>query len=422
MRSRIWLGLVVCGLALLQGVALAGPMYTGMKVYIGQKNWEKAAMRGPQAIAEDPENSDVYNKFGIALAELDSLEHAGEVFAKGLQLAEAQKEDEIAKDIKQNRQHYYAAHANSGYQILSDATNLLDSLGTKADDKNPAVKAVKKQAMDGFNRAVGEYKKALALKPDDEKTWAQLGVAYSNLERDEDAMAAYQQALKINGDYKTARDNIRSSKIRAAERAKFNKDWAKATVIYTELVDAGDTTSLLDLGDVSFTRAKEAAPADTATRLGNMRKAAGYFGRYADMHPEDTTATFNYFVALQNARDTTASVTIAKKILGRDPYRKDYHQNLLAALVNGHNQGAKIAEQWSMQALDPAKGKLLPAAPKVPAATEAGKLLARLGQPTRVYSFTESGGACSVWFYAKTGETYAFVGEKVVGKSGWTPQ
>lgn len=422
MRSRIRLGLVVLGLALLQGTALAGPMYTGMKVYIGQKNWEKAAMRGPQAIAEDPENADAYNKFGIALGELDSLEHAGEVFAKGLQLAEAQKENEVAKDIKQNRQHYYAAHANSGYQILSDATNLLDSLGSKADDKNPAVKAVKKQATDSFSRSVAEFKKALALKPDDEKSWASMGVAYSNLDCDDDALAAYQQALKINPDYATAKANIRSSKIRAAERAKAGKNWDKATAIYTELVDAGDTASLLDLGDVSFTRAREAASADTATKFGNMRRAAGYFGRYADMHPEDTTATFNYLVALENARDTTISITIARKILGRDPYRKDYHQNLLAALVPAHDQLAKIAEQWAMQGLDPAKGKLMPAPPKAPAATDAGKLLARQGAPTRVYSFTESGGNCSVWFYAKTGDTYAFVGDKQVGRSGWTPQ
>ena len=73
--------------AFLTGVAQAGPYYTGLKVYVGQKNWEKAVSVGPQAIVSDSDNPDAYNKFGIALAELDSLEHAGMMFQQGIELA-----------------------------------------------------------------------------------------------------------------------------------------------------------------------------------------------------------------------------------------------------------------------------------------------------------------------------------------------
>ena len=415
MKSRVWLGLVALGGALAWSTALAGPKFTGMKVYINQNNYVKAAGLGRAAIEEDPETPDIYNKYGIALAEIDSLEHAGEVFSKGLALAQEQKNDELVKDIRQNRTHYYAQRVNKGYVLLSDATTLRDSLPPKADARNPAVKAVQDQIDEKLTKAVSEYHKALALVPEDEKSWAQMGVAYSYLGQDDEAMKAYEQALKINPNYEAATRNIRSAKIRAAEKAKNAKEWDKAAAIYIALVNGGDTASLLDLGDVYYSRARGAADKDTATKNSNMRMAASYFGKFSGMYPGDTVAVFNYFVALQNAHDTTGALTIAKRMVARGPYRKDLHQYLLSALAPGHNNSAKIAEQWALQAMD--RGKV--ATPVGGAGTDAGKLKVRLGAPDRVYTFVESGQTCAVWFYEKIGEIYAFVADKQIGKSSW---
>ena len=417
MKSRIWLGLVALGLTLAWSAALAGPKFTGMKVYINQNNYAKAAALGQAAIDEDPDSPDIYNKYGIALAEIDSLEHAGEVFGKGLALAQQQKNDELVKDILQNRTHYYAKCGNRSYQLLTDAQTLRDSLPANADSKNPAVKAVQDQVAGMLKESIVQGNKALALNPTDEKMWTQMGVAYSYLGQDDEAMKAYNQALKINPNYQTALSNVHSAKIRAAERAKTAKEWDKAAVIYTALVDGGDTASLLDLGDIYYSKAKGAAEKDTAAKYSNMRMAAGYFGKYSGMHPEDTVAVFNYFVALQNAHDTTAALAIAKKMVARGPYRKDLHGYLLSALAMGHNNPAKIAEQWALQGFE--KGKLLAAPPPAPAATDAGKLKAKMGVPDRVYTFVESGQNCAVWFYEKVGAVFAFLADKQIGKSSW---
>src|SRR5437660_337051 len=98
MKFMLRLGPALMVLALaafLTGVAQAGPSYTGMKVYIGQKNCEKAAMVGPKALEEDADKPDAYNKYAIALSELDSLEHAGILFQQGIALADKKGDAKI---------------------------------------------------------------------------------------------------------------------------------------------------------------------------------------------------------------------------------------------------------------------------------------------------------------------------------------
>ncbi|HVP38429.1 MAG TPA: tetratricopeptide repeat protein, partial [Candidatus Saccharimonadales bacterium] len=272
-------GLVLVGLAAVYSMALAGPMYTSLKLYVGQKNWERAVKVGPRAIEEDPEKPDIYNKFGIALAELDSIQQAGEMFEKGLQLARAQKDADAEKEVESGRDHYYAHYFNQGLASLNGGNDVVDSLGRKADTTSLAVKAALQVAASKFDKALTSFERAVWLKPDDAKSWSQKGLALTYLHRSGEAMACFHKALEIDPAYKNARENLKNSMIEAAEGYKSQGNWPEAAKVFEELFGLGDSASLLDLGDCYFNEGK--ATKDSVAKFEKLRKSSGYYGQYA---------------------------------------------------------------------------------------------------------------------------------------------
>src|SRR5207248_1336581 len=119
----------------------------------------KAVSIGPQAIEQDSDKPDVFGKFGIALAEMDSLEHAGLVFQQGIALAKKQNDAKTAGEIESNQQHYYALRYNKASVMLGDGNAVMDSLGARADTNNADVKHAMHEAREKFGRAAGEFQK-----------------------------------------------------------------------------------------------------------------------------------------------------------------------------------------------------------------------------------------------------------------------
>ena len=415
------LGLVLLALAILcmfAGSALAGPFYTGLKVYISQKNWEKAVRVGPQAIEQDSDNPDAYGKFAIALAEVDSLEHAGRMFQQGIDLAKKGNDEKLAKDIENNREHYRVTHYNSGTVTLQDGLAVLDSLGSHADTTKAGVKAAVEEANSKFRKAIPEFQKAIYLKPNDEKAYTQMAVANSSMNMYPEAMQCLKKALEINPDYDAAKQNMRSVSIKSAEQYKTQGRWMDAAKVFEDLVAQGDTASLQDLGDIYYNMAKNAPAADTAAKFGNLRKSADYYGKYYLAHP-DTLVEYNYAVALLNAHDYATAGLVVKRMLVHSPLSADNHsllQNVYAGA--GTNRPGAIGEQMALDGFS--KGKPLdPAALKPAATSDAGKVMAKAGRPERVYTWMQDKYPATVWFYLSKNELYSFIADQQVGKSSW---
>ena len=411
------LGLLLVALAAFSATALAGPYYTGLKVYVGQRNWPKAISVGPLAIEQDSDNPDAYQKYAIALAELDSLEHAGMLFQRGHELAEKKKDDKLIKDIDSNREHYYAGHFNKSLALYKDAGDILDSLGTTADTTKADVKAVMSSVRVKVQASADESQKAIWLKPTDAKIWSQYGVALGRLGRYDEALRAYDKSLSIAPDYENARENKHALLTNMALDCERRGDWTCAARIFEDQVAHGDTTMYSDLGNVYFNQAK-ATQGDTL-KVALFKKSAENFGRLYRANPADTTAAFNYVLALTYGKDYASAEPVLKRLLGRNPYSTDYHAMLQNVYGMRKNSSGAIAEKLAGDALS--RGKLLPASPRAAAVTDAGKVMARLGKPERAYEFVDSGFTTSVWFYVNKGELYAFIADKQVGKSAWTP-
>ena len=59
-----------------------------------------------------------------------------------------------------------------------------------------------------YNDAIEAYRQALRINPEDADAWNNLGIAYRHLNRYNDAIEAYRQALRINPEYAAAWYNL----------------------------------------------------------------------------------------------------------------------------------------------------------------------------------------------------------------------
>jgi len=59
-----------------------------------------------------------------------------------------------------------------------------------------------------YDDAIEAYRQALRINPEHADAWSNLGVAYSNINRNDDAVEAFRQALRINPEHPIARIKI----------------------------------------------------------------------------------------------------------------------------------------------------------------------------------------------------------------------
>jgi Flp pilus assembly protein TadD len=419
MKSYLRGLLVVAGVAGCVSLAAAGPFFTSLKLYWGQHNWARAAKVGSQAIAEEPNNPEAFYKFGSALAEVDSLERAGFVFQRAVELAKAANDADAVKEAERSRDYYYIQHWNQGIAARSDGSGLLDSLGSKIDTTKADVREVVKRANSQYAKSAEEFTKAALLKPNDPKPWNAKGSAYTLMGRTTEALAAYRKALEIDSTDVPARKNIRAAYAETARSLQSAGKWSEAAALFDTLVVQGDTAVLIDLA-VGYYEAGAAAK-DTAKKVPAFRKSAQYYERYMAAYPADTTVVHDYALVLVRARHYAQAEQVIKKLINQNPMNPEYHL-FLGDVFAGRNPSAAMAERVTYTALNSKGQPQDPAKLKPLASTDAGKVMAKQGRPEKVLAYQDSGFTMSVWFYMARKDIYVFVADKQIGKSGWAAQ
>ena len=213
---------------------------------------------------------------------------------------------------------------------------------------------------------------------------------------------------------------MHSAMIESAESMKSAGKFDEASALFQKLYETGDTNSLIDMGDIYFNQGRgiaQKSDKDTTARAA-FRKAATYYLKFAELKPADTMAVYNAAVCYLNAGEGTGLAAIVGRMLARKPYDAELHGMLQTAHYFNKNQNGVVAEKLATDALT--QGTMSVGPPKKPlATTDAGKTLARLGPPDRVYSLLQNKIQCSVYFYCSKSELYVFFDDQNVRKSSW---
>lgn len=191
-----------------------------------------------QALQITPNNAHGWTNLGGAYQAMDDYNHAREAFQKAISLdARAESENwyflaQIDENFGQGakaREEYqryvqaqpkgsYAALASQRIQVLTRNPADTQKLVTQAEQKkssdaeNLFQAAVKAQQDNKLDEAIEQYKKALAISPNDPNYWYSLGTAYQAKNDPDNGIAAYTKASQLNPKEPTYKQYIKQLK------------------------------------------------------------------------------------------------------------------------------------------------------------------------------------------------------------------
>jgi tetratricopeptide (TPR) repeat protein len=360
-------------------------------------------------ISESPKDVEAWDYLAHAYARLDSAEKCGWAFSQGIALAKADPElKKLLDQMVTNRKHYaavYAIEASLAYQKAVAGGSVPD----------PTLSLQAAQAM----------RMALAVNPEDAKSYCNLAAFYAYAKHFDEALQAVDKGLKL-----APQDSCLTSRkdqlgVVLADRAEATGDWAAAIALYEKAAAStpGDLGPAQRLGELYFKQGRALAAKADSLPEGPEKQAAleqakqaffhsaEGFGKYSAGHPDEKDGRYNYMIALLQAEKYEDAGHAAIEALAGDPLNPEFHSALSSAYrglkledpANGHTLLARILRDGTKDA-DPA------AAAKKSAGTwgatsDAARLLKEMGPPDdiRTQTIGTYDVECWVWVGPKRG-------------------
>jgi tetratricopeptide (TPR) repeat protein len=150
------LGMLFIGIMFL-GFQCASTELTSAKLYIQQKNWDKAIETLNTEVTKNPKSDEGYFLLGTVYSELDNVEKMIESFDKSLAIS-----NKFEKNISEYKAFQWANNFNRGVSLFQR--------GNKVTDKDSSKMF--------FDMAIDAYNKAVMLEPDSGETYRNLAFVY----------------------------------------------------------------------------------------------------------------------------------------------------------------------------------------------------------------------------------------------------
>ncbi len=236
------------------------------------------------------------------------------------------------------------------------------------------------QNLDRLDEAIANYQKALDLNPAYADAHNNLGTAFQEMERAGDAIPCFQKALALKTDYADAHGNMgcalqelgRLDEARASylKALSINPNYAKAL---SNLGVVLQVTGRLDDAAASLRQALSIDPHDVKAHgnmgcvlneLGRMDEALSSFHKALDLDPGNADTHNNLGIALQDMGRLDEACASYQKALALDPGFAVAHSNLIFIqdLFSNMDQAAQQAERkrWDDSFIRPLSGKIKP--------------------------------------------------------------
>jgi tetratricopeptide (TPR) repeat protein len=170
--------------------------------------------------------------------------------------------------------------------------------------------AVADQGKGELEKAIAEWKTALAMSPDEPKALYNLGVALAATNRYEDALAPLRQALDLKPTDARTHATLGLALLRLKQPDQALEQLQKAVEL-----NPGDAKAQSTLGSV-------------LAEQGKIQEAIPHFAQALEIDPNDADTQNNIGIALVRAGRTEAAVPYLEKALAADPNAPELHGNL----------------------------------------------------------------------------------------------
>jgi len=318
MRKLALAGYLMLSGFVLLWVGCQNPALTGAKVYIQQQDWDNAREQLEIAVQQEPGNAEAHYLLGRAYGEQGNYEAMVREFQTSVEISGTWE-----KDIKSFREEKWVMAFNRGVQA-----------GKEED----------------FQKAAEEFKTATIIDSQNPDAFNNLGFAYTNLGRFDEALEAYGKVDEIQPGNVAAK--INSGVIY------FNRDeFQRAKELFQEALEVEpenkSALTMCALALERLARERRAGLQATSTKEDSLQiheqtwsllnQVVAVYEQGIQAHPEDKDFAYNLGVLYaQEFKNFQAAVHMFQKVTEMDANDVDGWYNLATAqLALGDLEGAQ---------------------------------------------------------------------------------
>jgi tetratricopeptide (TPR) repeat protein len=169
------LGMLLLGMIFL-GFQCSSTELTSAKLYIQQKNWDKALETLQTEVQNNPKSDEGYYLMGTVYSELDKTDEMVDAFDKSLAIS-----NKFADKIGEFRAYQWAQNYNRGVNLFQRGNQTTDPDSSKMY----------------YDMAIEAYNKAITLEPDSAETYRNLAFAYLTTGKTEESIDPLKKLIEL---------------------------------------------------------------------------------------------------------------------------------------------------------------------------------------------------------------------------------
>ncbi|MDP3149446.1 MAG: tetratricopeptide repeat protein [Ignavibacteria bacterium] len=325
-RVNIFTAIVLGAFLTFTGFQCSSTELTSAKLYIQQKNWDKAVEALSKEVAKNPKSDEGFYLLGTVYAEKEEMDKMIDSYDKSLAVSK-----KYEKEIKGAKKYHWANFFNRGVAFFNRA----------AQQTNPDSATVMN------NKSTYAFDQAIKLEPDSLDSYRNLAYVYMNMQRYDDAIPNFMKLIekqKSPDAYKYVGQIYYNKGV--AERTKFEESKV-----------AADSLSALNYFNKAITileEGKKVLPNDSEVLLylsnsyiaaNKVDVAIDAFKAGVEAEPTNKFYRYNYGVLLLGDNQFEAAELQFKKAVELDPAYQNAIYNLAVTYVKW---GAKIAKDYEI--------------------------------------------------------------------------
>jgi tetratricopeptide (TPR) repeat protein len=310
----------------LSGFQCSSTELTSARLYIQQKNYEKAIDALHKDVQKNPKSDEGWYLMGYTYGEMGKMDSMIAGYDNSLAVS-----NKFAKEIGDSRKFHWANSFNR-------AVNLFQR-GNKTEDED--------SAKIFYDKSIAAFDDATIIEPDSADNYKNLAFVYLSSGRNEEAVEPLQKLIELNQEvdgYKYLGDIYFS--MGAAKSSSYSmsgnvQDSVDAVTYYDKTIAVLEEGTKLypDNGDMLRTLS------GAYIEVGKIDIALASFKALVDREPDDKTFRYNYGVLLLQTEDFPGAEEQFQKALEIDPEYDNAAYNLGVTYVSWGKQLKQLEEQ-----------------------------------------------------------------------------
>lgn len=283
---------VLLGL-IFSGYQCSSTELTSAKLYIQQKNYDKAIEVLNKEIAKNPKSDEGYYLLGYVQGEKGNFKEMIDAYNQSLSISK-----KFEKEITDSRKYFWATSFNRGVSIFQR--------GNRTADPDSMIIF--------YDMAISEFNSAILIEPDSADNYKNLAFVYLSKGDNDAAIKPLEKLIELE---KSVEGYRFLGEIYYVKGMNYNsqekKEEAKAS--FEKAVE------ILKVGNQLYPDDQEMSLAlsNSLINLGRPEEAIGLFKKAVDANPEDKYSRYNYGVVLLGADNYEEAETQFLKAIELDP-------------------------------------------------------------------------------------------------------